>query len=108
LKQYRITQLETPNRDLLGTKLLVPKCDIGAVQKNMLDAGYGYELNLSKSFMPHNFRRGTSKIAVFAVYVDFSGYIKYERLEKDLSNEDEFYRQYFRSDFEEMDHTVVL
>lgn len=80
--------------EIKGTKFLVQKRDVLAVQKVLFKSGYGYELNLDKSFILRKY-----KTAV-CFYVDYNGFITV--MEQTKENENEFWNTFHGSSYTDL------
>jgi hypothetical protein len=84
--------------ELKGTKILVQKRDVNAVQKVLLNCGFGYELALSKDCTPRKYNTS------LAFFIDFNGFIKTEIND----NSNEFWNIFDSSGFVDIDWSVLF
>ena len=87
---------------VLHTKMAVPKKNIVAVQRRLLEAGFGYELALEKVRHEKKFQKDTKIVAFF---IDRAGFITF--METNDIDDEEFWAEFYSYPEEEISYEVV-
>jgi len=86
--------------EIKGTKIVVEKRDVNAVQKVLFNCGYGYELNLDKDFSLRKYKTGV------CFFIDYNGYITVS--EKSNDRIDDFWDDFYNSNYQEIDYSALF